>query len=71
MKTSPAFFFPQSWNAQDLANAVPLRLSEIVDFDLQRDGVRLLGASNAALLHPRRQRAYVGTPSFAPRFDIC
>jgi hypothetical protein len=38
---SPAYFsFPQQWNAQDLANAVPrrLRLSQMIDFDAVRDG---------------------------------
>lgn len=39
--SSPAYFsFPQQWNAQDLANAVPrrLRLSQMVDFDAVREG---------------------------------
>ena len=40
-RESPAWFsFPQQWNAQDLADAVPrrLRLSQMVDFDAVREG---------------------------------
>jgi hypothetical protein len=29
----PLHAFPQAWSAQDLADAVPLRLFEAVDFD--------------------------------------
>ncbi|MFC3714657.1 hypothetical protein ACFONC_00600 [Luteimonas soli] len=39
--SSPAYFsFPQQWNAQDLADAMPrrLRLSQMVDFDAVREG---------------------------------
>ncbi len=38
---SPDYFsFPQRWDAQDLANAMPrrLRLSQMVDFDAVRAG---------------------------------
>ena len=50
--TYPIHFFPQAWSAQDLADAVPLRLFEAVDFNV------LIGtrASNAPAPRAWRRR---------------
>ena len=52
---SPAYFsFPQQWNAQDLADAMPrrLRLSQMIDYDAAR-----AGATASANAPGRRSRA--------------
>ena len=52
---SPDYFsFPQRWDAQDLADAMPLRLrlSQMVDFDAVR-----AGATASANTPARRSRA--------------
>jgi hypothetical protein len=52
--STPAYFaFPQAWNAQDLADAVPrrLRLSQMIDFDAVRDGAD--ACANAPARAPR------------------
>jgi len=52
---SPAYFsFPQQWNAQDLADAMPrrLRLSQMIDYDAAR-----AGATASANTPARRSRA--------------
>jgi hypothetical protein len=38
MQSSPAFPFHLHWTSDDLADAVPLRLHEMLDFDASRDG---------------------------------
>jgi hypothetical protein len=68
MNTPAYFAFPQSWNAQDLANAVPrrLRLSQMIDFDALRDGAQ--ASANA----PQRalQRGYLRVPALARLFRV-
>jgi hypothetical protein len=48
-----AFAFPRHWNSQDLADAVPLRLSEMLDFDAVRDD------AGASANHLARRAGYV------------
>ena len=65
---APAYFsFPQHWTAQDLANAVPLRLSQLLDFDAVGNGC---GACANASSSRRRALAANGYLSIAalPRF---
>ena len=69
---APAYFsFPQQWNAQDLANAVPrrLRLSQMIDFDAVRDGA---AASANASAHARRalHRGYLRVAGLPRLFRI-
>ncbi|HVI58011.1 MAG TPA: hypothetical protein VM619_03930 [Luteimonas sp.] len=66
---NPGYFeFPQAWNAQDLADAVPrrVRLSQMIDFDALRDGVQ--ACANA----PQRalQRGYLHVPALARLFRV-
>ena len=44
----PQHFFPQAWSAQDLADAVPLKLFEAFDFDAAQLPDAPVAASNAA-----------------------
>ena len=44
----PQHFFPQAWSAQDLADAVPLKLFEAIDFDAMQQIEAPAAASNAA-----------------------
>ncbi len=51
MKTPSTFPFAAHWTAQDLADAVPLRLFELFAFDADGDGAHLGRVANHA---PRR-----------------
>ena len=51
MNTSPTFQIATRWNARDLANAVPLRLSELFAFDACVHGT---GLDRVAHEVPRR-----------------
>ncbi len=56
--SSPAYFsFPQHWNAQDLANAMPrrLRLSQMIDFDAVRAGTTACANGPARRPHAMRR----------------
>jgi hypothetical protein len=69
---SPAYFsFPQQWNAQDLADAMPrrLRLSQMIDYDAARAGA---GASaNTLARKPRAlQRGYARIAALPPLFRV-
>ena len=57
------------WNAQQLADAVPLRLSELSGFDNARDGVRAMAANQPAR---RRRVAAAGRarPALHARFVV-
>jgi len=68
--SSPAYFsFPQQWNSQDLANAVPrrLRLWQMVDFDAVREGA----AAANSVPRTRLTRAYMHVAELPPMFRIC
>jgi hypothetical protein len=69
-RKSPDYFsFPQQWNAQDLADAVPhrLRLSQMVDFDA-------IGAAASAIAPARMprplQRGYAPNAELPSLFRI-
>jgi len=53
MNASPGFPFDLQWTSQDLADAVPLRLSELLDFDADRDGP-VAPCANSLPQAPRR-----------------
>lgn len=56
------------WNAQQLADAVPLRLHELYAFDASRDGQRRAAANNE---RPRtRALGYVAGSTLPGRFGI-
>lgn len=63
-------FNPQ-WSSQELADAVPLRLHQLIDFDQVRDAAdaRSANAGSAARRAPRIQRylAACALPMFAVR----
>ena len=60
----PQHAFPQHWSALDLADAVPLRLSELVTFGLV-EIARPLAAANSPFATPTtrdwRRRGYVAS----------
>jgi hypothetical protein len=62
--TYPQHAFPQQWSALDLADAVPLRLSEMVTLGLV-DITRPLAAANSPFATPAtrdwRRRGYVAS----------
>ncbi len=67
--STPAYFeFPQAWNAQDLADAVPrrLRLSQMIDFDALRDGAAACANAPARAL----QRGYLRVPALPRLFRV-
>lgn len=67
--SSPAYFsFPQQWNAQDLADAVPrrLRLSQMVDFDAVRQGAAANGVPRI-----RPTQSYLRVTELPRMFRIC
>ena len=67
---SPDYFsFPQRWDAQDLADAMPLRLrlSQMVDFD----AIGAAASANAPARRPRAlQRGYVRNAELPLLFRI-
>lgn len=67
MNTSVAFPSTLHWDARQLADAVPLRLFEAIDFDLIRQP-----AANAAVRHASRawRGAYHANPPLPARIDV-
>ncbi|MGN7726358.1 hypothetical protein ACTJIL_11170 [Luteimonas sp. 22616] len=69
-RKSPDYFsFPQQWDAQDLADAVPhrLRLSQMVDFD----AIGAAASANAPARKPRAlQRGYARNAELPSLFHI-
>lgn len=69
---TPAYFaFPQGWNAQDLANAMPrrLRLSRLIDFDAMRECTHACAnTTSRASRAPRR--GYLPKQPAPPLFRI-
>lgn len=68
MSANPDYFaFPANWNAQDLANAVPLRLFEL--FDVTVNGAC---ACNASTLRPNavQRSGYLSAHAFNDVFRI-
>jgi hypothetical protein len=61
-----AFHFPQAWDAQDLADAVPLRLSELPPFDALADGPGGVSANGTARAYHATRQGYLHTPDLAP-----
>jgi hypothetical protein len=60
MSGYPQHFFPQSWSAQDLADAMPLRLFEAVDFKALSLPVEASNAAAPAARAWRRRYADAG-----------
>jgi hypothetical protein len=67
--TNYAFPFPQAWDAQDLADAVPLRLSELPPFDAATDGVTGCANGRGRIAHRARRHGYLRVPEPA-RFHV-
>jgi len=66
---SDVFPFRLHWDSHDLADAVPLRLFELVDF--AADGGAAASANAGSMPRPaRRGRGYLPTPAFAAFFRI-
>lgn len=63
------FHFPQAWDAQDLANAVPLRLSELPQFDALADGRGAPSANGAARAYHASVESYLHNADL-PTFRI-
>ncbi len=61
-----AFHFPQSWDARDLANAVPLRLSELPPFDAAADGPGHACANGVPPAHRLCRQGYIHNDRLAP-----
>ena len=66
---SDVFPFRLHWDSQDLADAVPLRLFELVDF--AADGGAGPCANAGSMPRPaRRRRGYLPVPAFAAIFRV-
>ena len=61
----PTHDFPRTWSADDLAAAVPLRLSDRVSLGLVQFGP-MPQPANAAGEVPRRRRSYLPAAVFSP-----
>jgi hypothetical protein len=61
-------FAPQ-WNAQQLTDAVPLRLYQLVDFDQVRDGGGVRSANSEAARRNSRVSGYLSAGSL-PMFAV-
>ena len=57
------------WNAQQLADAVPLRLSQLLAFDRARD-IGSVAVANRNARKPRREAGYVHAPVLHARFNV-
>lgn len=57
------------WNAQQLADAVPLRLSQLLGFERDRD-IGHVAAANRVSRKPRPATGYLGTPALHARFTV-
>lgn len=55
MSITNVFPFQLHWTSQELAEAVPLRLFELLDFDVHRDNPGMASAN----VMPRPQRAWL------------
>lgn len=66
MNTSSTFPFALHWTAQELADAVPLRLFELFAFDAGADGADLDRCANQ--LPRRRRRGGYLRPTELPAF---
>lgn len=70
MNAANAYDFAPHWNAQDLTDAVPLRLHQLIDFDGMREGARA-GSANAASAAPTRSpRLRLGNAIALPLFSV-
>ena len=59
------------WNSQQLADAVPLRLSELLDFDAAREIDDAQACANRTLPAPARRRdGYLPASGFHSAFRI-
>jgi len=56
------------WSPQELVGAVPLRLTELLDFDAAREGTS--PAANGARGRLRIAHGYRAADALAPRFRI-
>lgn len=65
---APSYFqFPQRWTSQDLADAVPLRLHEMFDFDAGREGADI--AANT-VPRARLSRGYLRVGELPQMFRV-
>lgn len=69
MNAHDAFPFRLHWTAQDLAEAVPLRLHELFAFDARRDGP-LSPSANAQPHRGRRHWGYACLAALPAYFRI-
>lgn len=69
MNAANSYDFAPQWNAQELTDAVPLRLHQLVDFDRDRDDARAANAASAAPKRSTRLRfaAAIALPLFSVR----
>lgn len=63
------FSFPQQWTSQDLADAVPLRLHELFDFDAVRDGP-VAPSANGEPQRTWRRHDYLRLPALPASFRV-
>ena len=63
-----AFPFDLRWDAQELADAVPLRLHQRIDFAALRQGNGVTAVPREA--GPWRQRGYARIAALAPHFHV-
>lgn len=64
-----AYDFAPQWDAQQLTDAVPMRLSQLVDFDQVRDGADERSANGEGKRRASRLGRYL-TASALPMFAV-
>lgn len=67
--TDAGFPFPAGWNARDLADAVPLRLFELIDFDALR-AVDAACANQPAARRRAWHRGYTANAALPARLRV-
>lgn len=72
MNTRSPFPFPDqlNWTSQDLADAVPLRLSELFAFDASLAGIVASDSANPTAATRAQQGSYLPAPPSSTGFRI-
>lgn len=70
MNASLQYPFDLHWTSHDLVDAIPLRLSEMLDFDAHRDGEGSASANAASIEARRRTAGFLPRPQ-AALFRVC
>ena len=70
MNTRSPFPDQLNWTSQELADAVPLRLSKLFAFDASRAGIVAVDSANPAAVPRTQPGSYLPTPPSSTGFRI-